>query len=172
MRTSQATLDRLSDRVTSLTHRVEARKAIEASQDRSRYDWYGDSCPCGLEVGTCPRHPRARQAQRPPEGEWSTYLATCGRGWGKNARRRRVGSMDDRTGQSKRLAIVGSTAADCRDVLIEGESGLLAVCPPWFYPRYESSKRRLTFPNGGIITSYSAEEPDRLRSAARRGTLR
>jgi hypothetical protein len=58
---------------------------------------------------------------------------------------------------------VAPTAADVRDVMVEGESGLLAVSPPWFRPRYEPSKRRLTWPNGAIATTYSADEPERLR---------
>ena len=62
-----------------------------------------------------------------------------------------------------RIALVGATAADVRDVIIEGESGILRVCPPDERPLYEPSKRRLTWPNGAIATAYSAEEPDRLR---------
>jgi phage terminase large subunit-like protein len=45
----------------------------------------------------------------------------------------------------------------------KGESGILAVAPSWFRPVYEPSKRRLTWPNGAIATTFSAEEPDRLR---------
>ncbi len=47
--------------------------------------------------------------------------------------------------------------------MVEGESGFLRICPPWFRPDYEASKRRLTWPNGAIITLYSAEQPDKLR---------
>jgi predicted phage terminase large subunit-like protein len=61
------------------------------------------------------------------------------------------------------VALVAATAADARDVVVEGESGLLAICPPWCRPHYEPSKRRLTWPNGAIATTYSADEPDRLR---------
>jgi phage terminase large subunit-like protein len=61
------------------------------------------------------------------------------------------------------MALVGPTASDVRDVMIEGESGLLAISPPWNRPRYEPSKRRLTWPNGAMATTYSAEEPERLR---------
>ena len=49
------------------------------------------------------------------------------------------------------------TAADARDVMVEGESGLLAISPSWNRPLYEPSKRRLTWPNGAIATLYSAE---------------
>jgi phage terminase large subunit-like protein len=47
--------------------------------------------------------------------------------------------------------------------MVEGESGILAISPPWFRPQYEPSKRRLTWPNGAIATTYSADEPERLR---------
>lgn len=55
------------------------------------------------------------------------------------------------------------TSADARDVLVEGESGILAVSPSWDRPEYEPSKRRLTWKNGAIATLFSADEPDRLR---------
>ena len=67
------------------------------------------------------------------------------------------------SGQASRIALVAATAADARDVLVEGESGILSVAPPWFRPIYEPSKRRLTWPNGTIATTFSAEEPERLR---------
>ncbi len=68
--------------------------------------------------------------------------------------------------------MVAPTAADNRDVQVEGESGILAIS--WDRdrdnkgnvvgrPLYESSKRRLTWGNGATATLYSAEEPDRLR---------
>src|SRR5213078_4539528 len=56
-----------------------------------------------------------------------------------------------------------ATAADARDVMVEGESGILAISHPKFRPVYEPSKRRLTWPNGAIATTYSADEPNRLR---------
>ena len=61
------------------------------------------------------------------------------------------------------IALVAPTAADVRDVMVEGTSGLLACSPPWFMPNYEPSKRRLTWPNGVYASTFSAEEPDRLR---------
>ena len=67
------------------------------------------------------------------------------------------------SGQANRIALIAATAADARDVLVEGQSGILAVAPPWFRPVYESSKRRLTWPNGAMATTFSAEEPERLR---------
>lgn len=55
------------------------------------------------------------------------------------------------------------TAGDVRDVIVEGESGILAISPPWFRPDYQPSKRRLVWPNGAIATTYSADEPNSLR---------
>lgn len=62
-----------------------------------------------------------------------------------------------------RIAVVARTAADARDVMVEGESGILAVAPPWFEPEYLPSKRRIVWPNGSMATLYSGEEPDQLR---------
>jgi phage terminase large subunit-like protein len=62
------------------------------------------------------------------------------------------------------IALVGQTKADVRDTMVEmGSSSILKVAPPWFKPVYESSKRRLIFPNGSICVVYSGDEPDQLR---------
>ena len=71
------------------------------------------------------------------------------------------------TGQAKRIALVAPTAADVRDVMVEGDSGLLSCCPPWFKAHFEPSKRRVTWKRGGKevarATLFSAEEPERFR---------
>jgi len=103
----------------------------------------------------------ARPEQLAPRGDWSIWLVKAGRGWGKT----RVGAEWVRSvaKPGARIALVGPTAADVRDVMIEGESGILSVCEPWNKPVYEPSKRRLTWANGAMAVAYSAEEPDRLR---------
>jgi phage terminase large subunit-like protein len=86
----------------------------------------------------------------------------AGRGFGKT----RAGAewtRDQVKRGRRRLALVAPTAADVRDVIVEGQSGILAVSPNSERPLYEPSKRRLTWPNGAVATLYSAEEPDRLR---------
>ena len=104
----------------------------------------------------------ARRKQKPPPGDWRTWLVLAGRGFGKT----RTGAEWVR-GQVEagrtRIALVGPTAADVRDVMVESESGVLAVRPPASRPRYEPSKRRITWPNGAIATTFSADEPERLR---------
>ncbi len=106
---------------------------------------------------------------QPSNPDWNTWMILAGRGWGKT----RVGAETIRdwvcgetplaAGRYKRLALVAETAADARDVLVEGDSGILAVHPKSFRPRYEPSKRRLTWPNGARATLYNATEPDQLR---------
>lgn len=105
----------------------------------------------------------ARPKQLEPEGAWRVWLMLAGRGFGKTRAgaewvRRKVEAR-----QATRIALVAPTAADARDVMIEGESGLLAISPPDFRPHYEPSKRRLTWPNGAVATAFSADEPSRLR---------
>ena len=128
-----------------------------------RFDWYAAGCPCGVAAGACREHPRARPSQRPPAGDWRTWLVLAGRGFGKTRCAAEWIRHRVETGAARRIALVGATAADVRDVMVEGPSGLLAVCPPWDRPRYEPSKRRLTWPNGAVATTFSADEPDRLR---------
>lgn len=110
----------------------------------------------------------ARPNQLPPAKsqtgiDWLTWILLAGRGFGKS----RTGAewvrglVESKT--CGRICLIGPTTADVRDVMIEGESGLLNVCPPWARPKYEPSKRRLTWPNGAIATTFSAEEPERLR---------
>lgn len=105
----------------------------------------------------------ARQNQLEPEGTWQYWMLLAGRGFGKT----RCGSEWIRerveSGKAKRVHLVAPTAADARDTMVEGDSGLLAVCPPWNKPVYEPSKRRLTWPNGAVAMLFSAEEPNRLR---------
>jgi predicted phage terminase large subunit-like protein len=100
---------------------------------------------------------------RPPGDWWQIWLLLAGRGFGKTRTLAEWVCDQAASGQASRIALVAATAADARDVLVEGESGILAVAPPWCRPIYEPSKRRLTWPNGVIATTFSAEEPDRLR---------
>ncbi|MDR9392599.1 MAG: terminase family protein, partial [Trueperaceae bacterium] len=105
----------------------------------------------------------ARPNQLPPEGSWTTWLLLAGRGFGKTRTGAEFVRSEIENNRAHRVALIAPTAADTRDVMIEGESGLLNVCPPWNRPKYEPSKRRLTWPNGAIATMYSADEPERLR---------
>jgi len=104
----------------------------------------------------------ARPEQLAPKGDWTFWLYLAGRGSGKTRAAAEWIIEQVRQG-AKKLAILGATAADVRDVQVEGPSGILASSPPDFRPVYEPSKRRLTWPNGAAATLFSAEKPDRLR---------
>jgi phage terminase large subunit-like protein len=103
----------------------------------------------------------ARDTQLPPPGPWVTWLILAGRGAGKT----RTGAETVRqwTQRYSSVNLIGATAADVRDVMVLGESGLLACCRPSERPTYARSARRLTWPNGAVSLLFSAEEPDRLR---------
>lgn len=105
----------------------------------------------------------ARDAQLPPIGEWTVWLICAGRGYGKTRTGAETIRMWAEENPGCRIALVARTTPDVRDVMVEGESGILAKAPPWFRPTYEPSKRQLTWPNGSIAKTYSAEEPDMLR---------
>lgn len=105
----------------------------------------------------------ARPEQLYPPGDWRIWLIKTGRGWGKTRTACETVRTLVEAGKYGRLHLVARTAGDCRDTMIEGESGMLAISRPSFRPKYEPSKRRLTWPNGAQATLFSAEEPEALR---------
>jgi hypothetical protein len=66
-------------------------------------------------------------------------------------------------GVMKLGCLIAPTAADIRDVMVEGPSGLIAVAPPWARPRFEPSKRRIAWPNGARAVCLSGEVPEGAR---------
>ena len=105
----------------------------------------------------------ARAAQLAPPGDWRTWLIMAGRGFGKTrAGAEWVRALADADPQA-RIALVGSSLGDARAVMVEGESGLLAVCADSHFPAFEPSLKRLIWPNGAQATLYSALEPESLR---------
>ena len=106
----------------------------------------------------------ARPSQLSPAGEdWIIWLLLAGRGFGKTRALVEFVLEKVATRAASRVALVAPTAADARDVLVEGPSGILACSPRWCRPIYEPSNRRVTWPWGAIATLYSADEPERLR---------
>lgn len=105
----------------------------------------------------------ARNAQIAPDGDWRTWLIMAGRGFGKTrAGAEWVRELAEAQPEA-RIALIGATLAEARSVMVEGESGILAVSPPGRRPTFEPSLRRLTWPNGAEATLYSAGEPESLR---------
>ena len=103
----------------------------------------------------------ARPLQLAPPGDWRFWLNLSGRGVGKT----RTGAefIRARVDRYQYITLCGAIASEVRDVMVEGESGLLSVFPPWQRPVYEPSKRRLTFHTGARAEMLSADEPDRVR---------
>lgn len=97
----------------------------------------------------------ARPAQLPPPEPWHIWVLLGGRGLGKS---RTLSELVIRwSHEHSRIALVARTASDVRDTMIDGESGILARSPQHWYPDYEPSKRRLTWPNGAIATTFSSD---------------
>jgi len=104
----------------------------------------------------------ARPEQIAPDGDWDIWLILAGRGWGKT----RTGAQwvrEQVQNGARRIALIGETASDTRDVMVEGVSGILSVYPEADRPLYEPSKRRITWPNGAVAITFNATEPDQLR---------
>ncbi|WP_318173599.1 terminase large subunit domain-containing protein [Qipengyuania sp. SS22] len=104
-----------------------------------------------------------REAQSPPRGAWNCWVICAGRGFGKT----RTGAEWVRESAildpDARIALVAASLGEARSVMVEGESGVLAICPPNYRPFYEPSLKRLTWPNGAMAFLYSAAEPESLR---------
>jgi len=103
----------------------------------------------------------ARPDQRLPPGDWVYWLILAGRGAGKT--RAGAEAVREWIKTFPIVNLIGATADDARDVMVLGESGLLACCPPEERPRYARASARLIWPNGATSQVFSAEEPDRLR---------
>jgi phage terminase large subunit-like protein len=110
----------------------------------------------------------------PPDGgatrdDWTVWLVLGGRGAGKTrtgaewVRGMALGQPSFTSAPAGRIALVGETAADVRDVMIEGVSGLLAIHPKHERPTWTPTRRRLEWPNGAVAQAFSAEDPEQLR---------
>ena len=113
----------------------------------------------------------ARPEQIQPTGNWKHWLILSGRGWGKTRTAAEFIVEEVLRGRATRIALVGRTAADVRDVMVQGSSGILKVAElRGLKAKYEPSKRLITFTftiDGKKFTAeahtYSAEEPSLLR---------
>ena len=100
--------------------------------------------------------------QLPPPGEWRTWVILGGRGAGKTRAgaewvRRMVASG------ARRIAVVGETYHQAREVMVFGDSGIMAVCPPDARPKWIATRQMLVWPNGAQATLFSAQDPEALR---------
>jgi phage terminase large subunit-like protein len=104
-----------------------------------------------------------------PEGDWTNWVIMGGRGAGKTragaewVRSLVEGAGPKDAGRCKRIALVGETVAQVREVMVFGESGLLACSPPDRRPEWQASRRQLLWPNGAVAQVFSAHDPEALR---------
>ncbi|HHX90592.1 MAG TPA: DNA-packaging protein, partial [Paracoccus sp.] len=110
--------------------------------------------------------------QLPPASDgkpWKTWVCMGGRGAGKTragaewVRAMVEGDGPRDAGRAGRVALVGETFDQVREVMIFGESGIIACAPPDRRPKWEATRRRLVWPNGAVAYAISAQEPEALR---------
>jgi phage terminase large subunit-like protein len=111
----------------------------------------------------------ALEHQVPPGGDWRTWVILGGRGAGKTragaewVRGRVEGAKPLDPGTCRRLALVGETVEQVREVMIFGESGIMACSPPDRRPEWQATRKRLVWPNGAVAQVFSAHDPEGLR---------
>ena len=105
----------------------------------------------------------SRTDQRPPESDWRVWFVMAGRGFGKTRMAAEWVRAQAEADGTLRIALVAATLHEARTVMIEGESGLLAIAPDEMRPTWEPSLKRLVWPTGAIANVFAASEPDGLR---------
>ncbi|MEO1796460.1 MAG: terminase family protein [Pseudomonadota bacterium] len=111
----------------------------------------------------------AHDHQLPPDGSWRSWVVLGGRGAGKTRagaewiRSEVEGSLPLDPGRSRRVALVAQTYDQAREVMVFGESGILACSPPDRRPEWQATRRRLIWANGAEATCFSASDPEALR---------
>jgi phage terminase large subunit-like protein len=106
----------------------------------------------------------SRDSQLPPPAPWLYWMVTSGRGFGKTHLGARWITHKARSMPGSKGGLVGETATDVRNIMIEqGPSALLNVSDPWFMPQYYPAKKQLVWPNGSTATLYSGDKPGQLR---------
>jgi len=107
--------------------------------------------------------------QLPPEGDWTTWVILGGRGAGKTragsewVRAQVEGGRPGDPGQCSRVALIGETVDQAREIMIFGDSGILACSPPDRRPEWQAARKRLVWPNGAVAQVFSASDPESLR---------
>ncbi|WGW02507.1 terminase family protein [Tropicibacter oceani] len=111
----------------------------------------------------------AHEHQLPPEGDWRSWVILGGRGAGKTragaewVRSQVEGARPLDKGRCKRVALVGETLDQVREVMIFGDSGIIACSPPDRRPQWVATRRCLVWPNGAEAMAFSAFDPESLR---------
>ena len=135
----------------------------EQEAEQLYYDWYlwarDDQLPPNLQAQSAPFKPL----------NWRNWILLGGRGAGKTRagaewiRAMALGIAPFASKPAWRIALIGETFNDVREVMLEGDSGLLHIHPEHQRPTYIASRKRLEWPNGAVAQLFSAEEPESLR---------
>jgi len=105
----------------------------------------------------------ARPEQREPQQPWDTWLILAGRGFGKTRTGAETVWRWIRDNRYKHIALIGQTIIEARQVMVEGESGLLSIIPKSALKKYSKSEGVLEFENGATVHLYGADRYERLR---------
>lgn len=128
-------------------------RVADSLEKSLRYDWNGKGELRGW----------ARPKQKAPDGDWDVLAFVAGRGGGKTRPGAEIIQDYAERFPGIRIALMGRTAADVRDVMVNGDSGIATISPPWCRPVYKPSLRVLDWPNGSQGHMYSADKPDQAR---------
>ncbi len=157
------------------------RSTLRQRETRSGADWLASATPQIQETFLNELSPGALLAlpylfefwalehQLPPEGDWRTWVIMGGRGAGKTragaewVRAQVEGALPTDPGRARRIALVGETIEQVREVMVFGESGILACSPPDRRPQWRATRKLLEWPNGATAQVFSAHEPEGLR---------
>ena len=107
--------------------------------------------------------------QLPPQGDWRSWVILGGRGAGKTragaewVRSMVEGARPRDQGRARRVALIGETIDQAREVMVFGESGIMACSPPDRRPTWISGRKMLVWPNGATAQLFSAHDPESLR---------
>lgn len=101
----------------------------------------------------------ARPEQMAPDGDWSTWVALAGRGFGKTE----AGAqwIQERVNNGARsIALVAETQKDLEEVMV---ARLVKIAPPGQAPTVRYKPVRVAWPSGATAFGYVGTEPNQLR---------
>lgn len=107
----------------------------------------------------------ARPKQLPPSPLPYILLFQTGRGFGKTRSAAEMAIERAASEKSRLMGVLAPTSAVCRDVVVNGPSGILSNSPPWFMPVHNKTSKTLTWPNGVVMKLFSSEKPELIRGA-------
>lgn len=172
-------ISRISGYIAEMYPKVSPAEALAGALDSERKTWLSTLSEAEQNALEYSWDFWARPKQREPKKKYKVWIIMSGRGFGKSMTAAQTVRSWIESGEKKHIALVGDTAADIRDTMIEAVykqgSGLMQICPPWNMPVYSPTKKTLTWTNpnyksyGAVCSLYSADAPDQLRGPSHDG---